>query len=33
LAGAAFVVPETDIPASAGPLDLGKVHGFKAALP
>ena len=33
LPGAVFVVPETDIPASAGPLDLGKVHGFKAPLP
>lgn len=31
LPGAVFIVPETDIPASAGPLDLGKVHGFKAA--
>lgn len=33
LPGAVFIVPETDIPASAGPLDLGKVHGFKAPLP
>ncbi|WP_312993227.1 type II toxin-antitoxin system HipA family toxin [Rhizobium populisoli] len=33
LPGAVLIVPETDIPASAGPLDLGKVHGFKASLP
>jgi serine/threonine-protein kinase HipA len=31
--GAVVIVRETDIPASAGPLDLGKVHGFKAPLP
>jgi serine/threonine-protein kinase HipA len=33
LPGAVFIVPETDIPAAAGPLDLGNVHGFKAPLP
>jgi serine/threonine-protein kinase HipA len=33
LPGAIFVVPETGVPPSAGPLDLGRVQGFKAPLP
>ncbi|MFS8056293.1 type II toxin-antitoxin system HipA family toxin [Rhizobium sp. BR 317] len=33
LPGAVITVPETDIPPSAGPLDLGKVHGLKAPIP
>jgi serine/threonine-protein kinase HipA len=33
LPGAVFVVPETDAPASAGPLDLMSVRGFKAPEP
>ncbi|MFS8049485.1 type II toxin-antitoxin system HipA family toxin [Rhizobium sp. BR 314] len=33
LPGAIFVVPETGVPSSAGPLDLDRVQGFKATLP
>ena len=33
LPGAILVVPETQTPASAGPLDLGAVRGFQAAMP
>lgn len=33
LPGAVLIAPETDIPASAGPLDLGAVRGFRAAQP
>lgn len=33
LPGAVFVVPETRVPSSAGPLDLERVQGFKAPLP
>jgi serine/threonine-protein kinase HipA len=33
LPGAVLVVPETQAPASAGPLDLGSVAGFRAVRP
>lgn len=33
LPGAVLIVPETDVPASAGPLDLGAVSGFRATQP
>lgn len=33
LPGAVLIEPETAVPASAGPLDLGAVKGFKAAEP
>jgi serine/threonine-protein kinase HipA len=33
LPGAALIVPETDTPPSAGPLDLTRVAGFEAAIP
>lgn len=33
LPGAVLIVPETDVPASAGPLGLGEIGGFKAAEP
>ena len=33
LPGAVLITPETDVPASAGPLDLGTVRGFTAAQP
>jgi len=33
LPGAIFVVPETGVPSSAGPLDLERVQGFEATLP
>ncbi|MDK4706073.1 type II toxin-antitoxin system HipA family toxin [Rhizobium sp. CNPSo 4062] len=33
LPGAVFIVPETGVPPSAGPLDLDSVQGLKATLP
>lgn len=33
LPGAVLVTPESDAPASAGPLDLARVEGFRAAVP
>ncbi|WP_447932826.1 type II toxin-antitoxin system HipA family toxin [Sphingopyxis fribergensis] len=33
LPGAVLIVPETDIPPSAGPLDLTRIAGFKAVAP
>jgi serine/threonine-protein kinase HipA len=33
LPGAVLIVPETDVPASAGPLDLTAVRGFRAVQP
>ena len=33
LPGAVLVVPETDVPSSAGPITLENVQGFKAPLP